>query len=60
MTLHLRELQGDRADLIARHTVVGTTPVVAKGLRPGRYVLEIHQQPKALLFKLRFDVERTM
>jgi hypothetical protein len=60
LTLHLRELQGDRADLIARHTVVGTAPVVVKGLRPGRYVLEIHQQPKALLFKLRFDVERTM
>ena len=60
LALHLRELQGDRADLIARHTVVGTAPVVVKGLRPGRYVLEIHQQPKALLFKLRFDVERTM
>jgi hypothetical protein len=59
-TLHLRELRGDRADLIARHTVVGTAPVVVKGLRPGRYVLEIHQQPKALLFKLRFDVERAM
>ncbi|MCW5890853.1 MAG: hypothetical protein KIT14_09895 [bacterium] len=57
LSVHLRELLADRTELVARYTVHDVTPVLVKGLRPGRYVLEIHERDQALRFKLRFDVE---
>jgi hypothetical protein len=57
LSVHLRELLGDRTELVARYTVHDVAPVMVKGLRPGRYVLEIHEKDQALRFKLRFDVE---
>jgi hypothetical protein len=57
LSVHLRELLADRTELVARYTVHDVSPVLVKGLRPGRYVLEIHEKDQALRFKLRFDVE---
>ncbi len=57
LSVQLRELRDERAELIARHTVRGPTPVLVKGIRPGRYVLELHERERTLRFKLRFDVE---
>lgn len=57
LSVHLRELLSDRTELVARYTVHDVAPVLVKGLRPGRYVLEIHEKDQALRFKLRFDVE---
>jgi hypothetical protein len=57
LSVHLREIHLDRAELVARQTVRGPEPIVVKGLRPARYVLEILERQQALRFKLRFDVE---
>ena len=57
LSVHLREIRHDSAELVARQTVRGPDPIVVKGLRPGRYVLEILERQQALRFKLRFDVE---
>jgi hypothetical protein len=57
LSVHLREIRQDRADLVARQTVRGADPIVVKGLRAGRYVLEILERQQALRFKLRFDIE---
>jgi hypothetical protein len=57
LSVHLREVKDDRADLIARYTVRGDEPVVLKGLQAGRYVLEVHERQHARRFQLRFDIE---
>jgi hypothetical protein len=57
LSVHLREVKDDRADLVARYTVRGTEPVLLKGLQPGRYVLEVHERQNARRFQLRFDIE---
>jgi hypothetical protein len=57
LSVHLREVKDDRADLVARYTVRGAEPVLLKGLQPGRYVLEVHERQHARRFQLRFDIE---
>jgi len=57
LSVQLRVVEADRAELVARYTVRGTAPVLVKGVRPGRYVLELHERERTLRFKLRFDVE---
>ena len=57
LSVQLRVVEAERAELVARYTVRGTAPVVVKGVRPGRYVLELHERERTLRFKLRFDVE---
>jgi len=58
LSVHLREIHADRTELVARHTVLATEPVIVKGIRPGRYVIEILERQREFRFKLRFDVER--
>jgi len=57
LSVHLREVKDDRADLVARYTVRVAEPVLVKGLQPGRYVLEIHERQHARRFQLRFDIQ---
>jgi len=57
LSVQLRVVEAERAELVARYTVRGTAPVLVKGVRPGRYVLELHERERTLRFKLRFDVE---
>jgi hypothetical protein len=57
VSVQLRAVEVERAELVARYTVRGTAPVLVKGVRPGRYVLELHERERTLRFKLRFDVE---
>lgn len=57
LSVHLREVKDDRADLVARYTVRGAEPVLLRGLHPGRYVLEVHERQHARRFQLRFDIE---
>ena len=57
VSVQLRAVEAERAELVARYTVRGSAPVLVKGVRPGRYVLELHERERTLRFKLRFDVE---
>ncbi len=57
VSVQLRAVEAGRAELVSRHTVRGSAPVRVVGVRPGRYVLEIHERERTLRFKLRFDVE---
>lgn len=57
VSVQLRAVEAGRAELVARHTVRGSAPVRVVGVRPGRYVLELHERERTLRFKLRFDVE---
>lgn len=57
LSVHLREVKEDRADLVARYTVRTAEPVLVKGLHPGRYVLEVHERQHARRFQLRFDIQ---
>jgi hypothetical protein len=57
LSLHVRELGPEGAELVARYTMTGAVPVVVKGLAPGRYLLEIEDKQEARRFHLRFDVE---
>jgi hypothetical protein len=57
VSVHLRAVEAERTELVARYTVRGSAPVLVKGVRPGRYVLELHERERTLRFKLRFDVE---
>jgi len=57
LSVHLREVKDDRADLVARYTVRAAEPVLVKNLQPGRYVLEVHERQHARRFQLRFDIQ---
>jgi hypothetical protein len=57
VSVQLRAVEAGRTELVARHTVRGSAPVRVVGVRPGRYVLELHERERTLRFKLRFDVE---
>jgi hypothetical protein len=57
LSLHLREVRDDGAELVARHPVPDTGPVVVSGLAAGRYLLEIEEKSNARRYQLRFDVE---
>src|SRR5262249_46844752 len=44
VSVQLRAVEAERAELVARYTVRGSAPVLVKGVRPGRYVLELHER----------------
>lgn len=60
LSVHLRDSATEPAALVARHTLRGYDPVRVRGIRPGRYVLELHDRGQARCFTLPFDVERTV
>ncbi|HEV7731508.1 MAG TPA: hypothetical protein VGR62_05065, partial [Candidatus Binatia bacterium] len=60
LSVHLRDCATDPAALVARHTLRGDEPVRVRGIRPGQYVLELHDRGQSRCFTLPFDVERTV
>ena len=56
--MSLRTLAGDRTELVASQTARVSTPVVFRGLVPGRYVLDIQEKQRDLRFRLGFEVAR--
>lgn len=58
LSVHVRDRAAPEPQLVARQTVCGTEPVHVRGLRPGQYLLELHDRRLARCFTLPFDVER--
>ena len=56
LSVSLRALAGDRAELVASETARVEKPVVFRGLVPGRYVLEIQEKQRDLRFRVGFEV----
>jgi hypothetical protein len=58
LSVHVRDRATPEPQLVARHTVRGAEPIHVRGLRPGQYLLELHDRRLARCFTLPFDVER--
>jgi len=56
LSVSLRTLAGDRTELVASQTAHAGTPVVFRGLVPGRYLLDIQEKQRDLRFRLGFEV----
>jgi hypothetical protein len=57
LSIRVREVRDDRAELLARQTIQDDAPAVIGGLEPGHYLLEIEDKQSNQRFQLRFDVE---
>jgi hypothetical protein len=58
LSVHVRDRSTPEPQLVARQTVRGAEPVHVRDLRPGQYLLELHDRRHARCFTLPFDVER--
>lgn len=57
LSVRLRAVQAERTELVGSQPVRGAAPVVFRNLRPGQYVLEIHERARRWGFQITFNIE---